>query len=73
MKKRVLVVLAVAVASLAGGVMNVSAGSYCSLDPTVGVGIPLVKYSVVVKIAGSTVYASGTKSSTTFGGGVYIP
>jgi len=73
MKKRVLVVLAVAVASLAGGVMNVSAGSYCSLDPTVGVGVPLVKYSVVVKVAGSTVYASGTSSSTTFGGGVYIP
>jgi len=73
MKKRVLVVLAVAVASLAGGVMNVSAGSYCSLDPTVGVGVPLVKYSVVVKIAGSTVYARGTGSSTTFGGGVYIP
>jgi len=73
MKKRVLVVLAVAVASLAGGVMNVSAGSYCSLDPTVGVGVPLVKYSVVVKVAGSTVYASGTSSSTTFGGGIYIP
>ena len=73
MKKRVLVVLAVAVASLAGGVMNVSAGSYCSLDPTVGVGVPLVKYSVVVKVAGSTVYASGTGSSTTFGGGIYIP
>lgn len=73
MKKRFLVLFAVAVGALAAGVTNVSAGSYCSLDPTVGVGVPLVKYSLDLKVAGSTVYASGTSKSTTFGGGVYIP
>lgn len=73
MKKRVLLVLAVVVGSLAAGVTNASAGSYCSLDPTVGVGTPVVRYSLDVKVAGSTVYASGTSSSTKFGGGVYIP
>jgi hypothetical protein len=73
MKKRVLVVLAVAVASLAGGVMNVSAGSYCSLDPTVGVGVPVLKLALNVNVLGSKVYASTNGSSTTFGGGVYIP
>jgi hypothetical protein len=73
MKRRVFLVLAVTIGTLVAGVTNASAGSYCSLDPTVGAGVPLLKYSLGVKVAGSTVYASGTSSSTTFGGGVYIP
>ncbi len=71
--KRIVVVFVLVVGGLIGGATNVSAGTYCSLDPTVGVGVPLVKYSVDVKLLGSTVYASGTGRSTTFGGGVYIP
>jgi hypothetical protein len=38
---------------------NASAGTYCSLDPTVGVGLALAKY--------------GNSSSTILGGGVQIP
>ena len=71
--RRLVVLVVLVVGMLFAGVTNVSAGSYCSLDPTVGVGVPLVKYSADVKVLGSTVYASGTSNSTTFGGGVYIP
>jgi len=71
--KRMVVVFVLVVGALIGGATNVSAGTYCSLDPTVGAGVPLVKYSVDVKVLGSTAYASGTGSSTTFGGGVYVP
>ena len=53
-------------------VVNASASTYCSLDPTVGVGTP-VKYSLNVNLLGSHVYVSGTSKTTTFGGGVLIP
>ena len=71
--KRIVLVFVFAVGSLVAGVTNASAGTYCSTDPTVGVGVPLVKYSVSATALGSDVYLYGNKSSTTFGGGVYIP
>ena len=71
--KRVLVVLSLAVASLAAGVTDASASTYCSLDPTLHVGVPLIKYSLNVRVLGSSVYANSNGSSTTFGGGVLIP
>jgi len=73
MKTRVVVLLAVAIGSLMAGVTNASAGTYCSLDPTVGVGVPVLKYSLKVNVLGSNVYASSTGTSTTFGGGVLLP
>ncbi len=70
--KRILVAAAAAFGMLLMGGTSASASGYCSLDPTVGVGTPL-KYSVNVKLLGSTVYASGTSSTTTFGGGIALP
>ena len=71
--KRIVVVFLLVVGGLIGGATNVSAGTYCSLDPTVGVGVPVLKYSLKVNVLGSNVYASSTGTSTTFGGGVLLP
>lgn len=70
--RRMLLGFALAAGLALMGVVNASASTYCSLDPTVGVGTP-VKYSLSVNLLGSQVYASGTSSTTTFGGGVLIP
>lgn len=71
--RRLLLALAVSACALVGGATTASASTYCSLDPTLGVGVPLVKYSVNISLLGSKVYASGTSSSTTFGGGLLLP
>lgn len=70
--KRIFVAISLCAGMLVMGVVNVSAGSYCSLDPTLGVGT--VTYSTSLTLSTSststTVYASGTSSTTTFGGGL---
>ena len=70
--RRILLALALAAGWLIVGVTNASASTYCSLDPTLKVGLP-VSYSLKVNLLGSAVYASGTRSTTTFGGGVLVP
>lgn len=65
--KRIVAALALAVGMLAMGITSASASTYCSIDPTVGVGTPL-HYSVYVGVLGTHVYASGTSGTTTFGG-----
>ncbi len=45
-----------------------SASAYCSLDPTLGIGLP-VHTSLNVSVASTTIYASNTSKTTTFGGG----
>jgi len=71
--KRIFLGLALSVGMVAMGVTNASASSYCSLDPTLGIGTPLT-YSTNLTLSTSststTVYASGTSSTTTFGGGL---
>jgi hypothetical protein len=71
--KRIFLGLALSVGMLVMGVTNASASSYCSLDPTLGIGTPLT-YSTSLTLSTSststTVYASGTSSTTTFGGGL---
>jgi hypothetical protein len=71
--KRIFLGLALSVGMLVIGVTNASASSYCSLDPTLGIGTPLT-YSTNLTLSTSststTVYASGTSSTTTFGGGL---
>ena len=39
--KRIFLGLVLSAGMLAMGVVNASAASYCSLDPTVGVGLPV--------------------------------
>jgi|GEM_PF-4473970 len=48
-----------------------SASAYCSLDPTVGIGLPVhVSLNVTVSVLGkpTTIYAHNDSKSTTFGG-----
>jgi hypothetical protein len=48
-----------------------SASAYCSLDPTIGVGLPVhVSLNVSVSVLGkpTTIYAHNDSKSTTFGG-----
>ncbi|MEA2629383.1 MAG: hypothetical protein QOJ10_1843 [Chloroflexota bacterium] len=57
------------------GIVNASASGYCSLDPTLSVGTPLtysLNLSLSTSLVSTNVYASGTKKTTTFGGGVGI-
>ncbi len=71
--KRIFLGFALSVGMLVMGVTNASASSYCSLDPTLGIGTPLT-YSTNLTLSTSststTLYASGTSSTTTFGGGL---
>lgn len=74
--KRLLLGFALCLGMLASGVTSASAGGYCSLDPTVGVGLP-IRYSADIKLnllgTSTHVYASGTHRTTTFGGGIGLP
>jgi hypothetical protein len=65
--KRILAALALAVGMLAMGITSASASTYCSIDPTIGVGTPL-HYSLNVSLLGTHVYLYGTSKTTTFGG-----
>ena len=65
--KRILVAAAAAFGMLLMGATSASASSLCTVDPTVGAGTPL-NYSLSVSVLGTHVYASGTSSTTTFGG-----
>ena len=65
--KRIVVAAALAFGMLLMGAVSASASTLCTIDPTVGVGTPL-SYSLNLSVSGSHVYASGTSSTTTFGG-----
>ena len=66
--KRILLGLSFVVGALVVGLTNASASTFCSDDPTLGVGTP-VTYSLSVSLVGggTVVYASGTSGTTTFG------
>ena len=65
--KRILVAAALAFGMLLMGAVSASASTLCTIDPTLGIGTPL-HYSTSVSISDTHVYASGTSSTTTFGG-----
>jgi hypothetical protein len=57
------------------GVTNASAG-YCSLDPTVGVGLPIhTNTTISTYLLGTStyIYAYNSSKTTTFGGEVGTP
>ncbi len=64
--KRIVLGIALCAGMLFMGVTSASA--YCSLDPTLGIGLP-VHTSLNVTIGSTTIYASNTSTTTTFGGG----
>jgi hypothetical protein len=65
--KRILGAAVLAFGMLFLGATSASAASLCTVDPTVGIGLP-VHYSLNVTVLGTHVYASGTSKTTTFGG-----
>jgi hypothetical protein len=73
--KRLVSIVVLAGGMMLLGIVNASASGYCSIDPTYNVGTPLT-YSVNLKLSTGIVspdlYASGTSTTTTFGGGVGI-
>jgi hypothetical protein len=74
--KRLGLSLVLVVGMLAIGATNASAARYCSVDPTLGVGLPVhtsVNVSLSLLGTSSHVYASNTSSSTTFGGVIGLP
>ncbi len=64
--KRIVLGMALCAGMLFMGITSASA--YCSLDPTLGIGLP-VHTSLNVSVASTTIYASNTSKTTTFGGG----
>jgi hypothetical protein len=65
--KRILLAAVLAFGMLFLGATSASAASLCTIDPTVGIGLP-IHYSLNVSVLGTHVYASGTSKTTTFGG-----
>ena len=64
--RRVLAGFGLAMGMLLIGVVNASASTVCSIDPTYNIGTPL-HYSLSVQVLGTHVYASGTSKTTTWG------
>ena len=74
--KRIFLGLALSVGMLVMGVTNASAASYCSIDPTVGVGLPVhtsINISTSLLGISTHIYASNTSKTTTFGGVIGLP
>jgi len=73
--RRIVLGAALCAGLLFSGITNASAAIYCSADPTYNVGLP-VSYSLNLSVNSSLlttdVYVSGTKSTTTYGGGIGV-
>ena len=68
--KRLLLGFALSVGMLVMGVTNASASSYCSLDPTVGIGLPVhLNVTISTSLLGisTNTYLHNNSTSTTFG------
>jgi hypothetical protein len=71
--RRILSSLVVAGGLVFMGITTASAHTFCSLDPTVGIGLPAtysLNLTVSTFVISADVYASGTRRTTTFGGGL---
>jgi hypothetical protein len=62
--KRIVLGMALCAGMLFMGITSASA--YCSLDPTLGIGLP-IHTSLNITIGSTTIYAHNNSSSTTFG------
>jgi hypothetical protein len=70
--RRIALGLAFAVGMLLAGATTASAHTFCSLDPTLGIGTPL-RYTINLNVLGSNVYLNGTHQTTTFEAGLGLP
>jgi hypothetical protein len=68
--KRIFLGIALCAGMLFMGATSASAAVYCSDDPTLGIGLP-INYNLNLSLSAAgistTVYGSGTRSTTTFG------
>jgi len=74
--RRVFLGFAACAGMLVMGVTNASAGGYCSLDPTLNVGLPVYTSTTIsVSLLGTStyVYAHNNSKTTTFGGVIGLP
>ncbi|TMC88763.1 MAG: hypothetical protein E6I69_02675 [Chloroflexi bacterium] len=70
--RRLVLGFVLAIGMLLSAVTSASAHTYCSVDPTVGVGTP-VKSTTNINVLGSNVYLKTTSSSTTFDVSLGLP
>ena len=63
--KRIILGMALCAGMLFMGITSASA--YCSLDPTLGIGLP-INTSLNVTIGSTTIYVHNNSTTTTFGG-----
>lgn len=74
--RRVVLVFVLGVGMLAMGVTDASAARYCSIDPTIGLGLPVhLSLNLSTKLLGTSahVYLHNNSRSTTFGGVIGLP
>jgi hypothetical protein len=71
--RRIVLGLALAIGMLLTAATGASAHTYCTVDPTLAVGVPGVTLNATAYVLGSDVYASSGGGSTTYGGSVGTP
>jgi hypothetical protein len=73
MKRRILSSVLLAGGLMALGVTGASARTYCSVDPTYNIGLPVhygINVNLDLRLAAVNLYVIGTSHTTTYGGGV---
>jgi hypothetical protein len=73
MKRRMLSVVLLAGGLMALSVTGASARTYCSIDPTYNIGLPVhysINLNVDLRLAAVNLYLIGTSHTTTYGGGL---
>ena len=74
--KRIFLGFALSIGMLIMGVTNASASSYCSIDPTVGIGLPVhTSLTISTSLLGisTNTYVHNNSTSTTFGSVLGLP
>jgi hypothetical protein len=64
--RRIVFSLVLATGMVMAATVSASAHTFCSVDPTLKLGVPGVKLTVNLNLLGSNVYASSSGSSTTW-------
>ena len=68
--RRLILGFVLAIGMLMASITSASAHTFCSVDPAVGVGLPV---HGTVSLLGSTVYVTGNSSSTDVGAVLGLP
>jgi hypothetical protein len=71
--RRIVLSFALAAGMLVAATGSASAHTFCSVDPTLGIGVPGVKATVSVNLLGSNVYVGTNGKTTTYEAGIGLP